>query len=244
VKAHIQTADGLCPSYLYRPEGSGPWPGVLMFMDGIGIRPAMLDAAQRLAAQGFLVLLPDLYYRVGPYEPIDAKSAFTDPEQRKLMMEKFSPAASQAKIMSDTRAYLDYLASVPDVKPEVFGTTGYCMGGRMSLLAAATYPDRIVAAAAYHPGRLVTDQPDSAHLSLSKIKARVYIARASEDATFTDEDKAAVEDELNRGGVDYTLETSPAKHGWVLADTPAHDAAEAERHGKTLVALLGSKLSA
>jgi carboxymethylenebutenolidase len=242
VKVAIQTADGLCPSYLYRPEGSGPWPGVLMYMDGIGIRPAMLEAGERLATHGYVVLLPDLFYRAGPYEPMNAKTVFTDPEQRKLLMEKFFPAASQGKIMSDTRAFLDFLGAQRDVKPDVFGTTGYCMGGRMSLVAAASYPDRIVAAASYHAGRLVTEGDDSPHLLLGKIKARVYICRASEDASFSDENKAAVEAALSKAGVDYKLETSPAKHGWVLTDTPVYDAKEAERHWKTLVELLDSKL--
>ena len=240
----IQTADGLCPSYVFRPEGSGPWPGVLMFMDGIGIRPAMLDVGERLATHGYFVLLPDLFYRAGPYAPMDAKTVFSDPEQRKVLMEKFFPAASQGKIMSDTRAFLDYLAAQRDVKPDVFGTTGYCMGGRMSLVAAATYPDRIVAAAAYHPGRLVTDDADSPHTLMPSIKARVFIGRASEDASFTDENLTAVEQALTKGGVDHKLETFPAKHGWVLSDTPVYDKAEAERHWTTLLALLDAKLKA
>jgi len=244
MKITIQTADGMCPSYVYRPEGSGPWPGVLVFMDGIGIRPAMLDLGERLAKHGYVVLLPDLFWRAGPYEPMNAKTVFSDPEQRKMLMEKFFPAASQGKIMSDTRYFLDWLAAQRDVKPQLFGTTGYCMGGRMSLVAAGTYPDRIAAAAAYHPGRLVTDDADSPHTFLPKIKARVYIGRASEDASFTDENKTAVEDALRKGGVDFELETSPAKHGWVFSDTPVYDAAESERHWKTLLALFDAKLKA
>jgi carboxymethylenebutenolidase len=121
--------------------------------------------------------------------------------------------------MSDTRAFLDYFAAQRDVKPAVFGTTGYCMGGRMSLVAAATYPDRIAAAASYHPGRLVTEDADSPHALMPNIKACVFIGRASEDASFSDGDKTAVEQALSKGGVDYKLETFAAKHGWVLTDT-------------------------
>jgi carboxymethylenebutenolidase len=97
VKVTIQTADGLCPSYMYRPEGSGPWPGVLMFMDGIGIRPAMLDVGERLAKHGYIVLLPDLFYRAGPYEPMNAKTVFSDPEQRKMLMKTFSRPRRKAR---------------------------------------------------------------------------------------------------------------------------------------------------
>ena len=106
----------------------------------------------------------------------------------------------------------------------------------------ATYPERIVVAAAFHPGRLVTDGEDSPHLLLAKIKARVYIGRASEDPSFSDEHKAAVEDVLSKAAVDYTLEQSPAKHGWVPSDTPVYDSKESEKHWKTLVPLLDSKL--
>src|ERR1700687_536741 len=86
---HIKTRDGICPSYVYRPTGSGPWPAVLVFMDGIGIRPAMLEVGEKLATHGYFVLLRDLYSRAGPYEPMDARSVFTDPEKLKVLREKF-----------------------------------------------------------------------------------------------------------------------------------------------------------
>ena len=240
----IKTQDGTCPSYVYRPAGSGPWPAVLVFMDGIGIRPAMLEVGERLATLGYFVLLPDLFYRSGPYEPMNPHTVFTDPDQRKVLMEKFFALATQANIMADTRAFLDYLAAEPDVKPGGIGTTGYCMGGLMSLTAAGTYPDRIVATASYHGGRLATDAPTSPHLLAAKMRSRVYVAGAIEDAAFTDEMKARLEDALTKAGVDHTIETYPAKHGWVLRDTPVYDAACAERHWQTLGALLEAKLKA
>jgi carboxymethylenebutenolidase len=144
--------------------------------------------------------------------------------------------------MSDTRAFSDYLAAQPDVKPGGIGTTGYCLGGLMSLTAAGTYPDRIVATASYHGGRLATDAPDSPHLLAPKIKSRVYIAGAIEDQSFPDEMKERLEVALTRAGVDYKIETYQAKHGWVLRDTPAYDAAAAERHWQTLIELLGATL--
>jgi len=146
-KIDIKTRDGICPSYVYQPAGKGPWPAVLVFMDGLAIRPAMLELGERLATLGYYVLLPDLFYRSGPYEPMDPHTVFSDPEKRKVLMEKFFAPATPANIMSDTRAFLEFLATQPQVKPGGIGTTGYCMGGLMSLTAAGTYPDQIVAAA-------------------------------------------------------------------------------------------------
>jgi carboxymethylenebutenolidase len=211
-------------------------------MDGAGIRPAMLELGERLATYGYFVLLPDLFYRSGPYEPMDPGTLFADPAQRKMMLEKFFALATQAKIMSDTRAFLDYVEAQPDVKPGGIATTGYCMGGSMSLAAAGTYPDRIVAAASYHGGRLATDAPQSPHLLAPKIKARIYVAGAIEDQSFPDDTKARLETALTNAGVDHKVETYPAKHGWVLRDTPTYDASAAERHWETLVALLRAKL--
>jgi carboxymethylenebutenolidase len=241
-KVTIATRDGRCPSYVYRPGGSGPWPAVLVFMDGLAIRPSMLELGERLATHGYLVLLPDLFYRSGPYEPMDPHTVFADPDKRKVLMEKFVALATPANIMSDTAAFLDYLEARPDAKPGGIGTTGYCMGGRLSLTAAGTYPDRIVATASYHGARLATDAPDSPHLLAPKIKSRVYIAGAIEDASFPDDMKARLEDALTRAGVDHKIETYPAKHGWVFRDTPVYDAAAAERHWTTMLALFDGKL--
>src|SRR5947208_10249413 len=107
MRIDIATRDGLAPSYVFRPEGqgNGPWPGVLVFMDGIGVRPEMLEVGERLATNGYFVLLPDLYYRSGPYEPMNAKTVFADPEQRKVLMEKFMGLATPANVMSDTKYF-------------------------------------------------------------------------------------------------------------------------------------------
>src|SRR6202451_3756647 len=241
-KIEIKTDNGICPSYVYRPSGKPPWPAVLVFRDGLGIRPAMLEVGERLATHDYFVLLPDLFYRSGPYEPMDPHVVFTDPEKRKILMEKFFALATPANIMSDTRAFLDYLAAQHDAKPGGIGTTGYCMGGLMSLTAAGTYPANILATASYHGGRLATDAADSPHLLAPKMKSRVYIAGASDDQTFPDEMKERLERALTAAGVDHVIETYPAKHGWVFRDTPVFDAAAAERHWRTLLALLNEVL--
>jgi carboxymethylenebutenolidase len=136
--------------------------------------------------------------------------------------------------MSDTHAFLEYLAAQPQVLPGGIGTTGYCMGGLMSLTAAGTYPDRIVAAASYHGGRLATDAPDSPHLLAPKMRARIYVGGAIEDQSFPDEMKERLESALTQAGVDHRIETYQAKHGWVFRDTPVYDAAAAEHHWETL----------
>ncbi|MGA3038045.1 MAG: dienelactone hydrolase family protein [Vulcanimicrobiaceae bacterium] len=242
-KIEIKTRDGNCPAYVFRPTGKGPWPAVLVFMDGIGIRPPMLELGERLATYGYFVLLPDLFYRAGPYEPMDG-SVFGDAEKRKILMEKFIGPTTPERVMSDTRAFIDYIGAQPDVKPGPIGTTGYCMGGLMSLTAAGTYPDEIVATASYHGGRLATDAPDSPHLLAPKMKARVYVAGAIEDQGFPDDMKARLEKALTDAHVDHTIETYPAKHGWVFRDLPVYDEAAAERHWKSLTDLMKAKLAA
>jgi carboxymethylenebutenolidase len=241
-KIEIKTRDGLCPSFVFRPAGSGPWPAVLIFMDGLGIRPAVLEIGERLSAHGYYALLPDLFYRSGPYAPMDPHAILADPQQRKILMDKYFALATQANIMSDTRAFLDYLAAQPDVRRGAIGTTGYCMGGFMSLTAAGTYPDRIVASASYHGGRLATDAADSPHLLAPRIKSRVYIAGAIEDQSFPDDMKNRLEEALTQAHIDHKIETYPAKHGWVFRDMPVYDAAASERHWQTLLALFDATL--
>ena len=140
--------------------------------------------------------------------------------------------------------YWQNLRDEPAIMPssKAIGTTGYCMGGLMSLTAAGTYPDRIVAAASYHGGRLATDAPDSPHLLAPRIKARVYVAGAIEDQSFPDDMKARLEAALTDAGIDHKIETYQAKHGWVFRDTPVYDATAAERHWQTMLALFQAKL--
>jgi carboxymethylenebutenolidase len=241
-KIDIKTRDGLCPSYVYRPAAGAPWPAVLVYMDGLAIRPAMLELGERLATYGYFVLLPDLFYRAGPYEPMDPHVVFSNPEKRKVLFEKFFSTATPANVMSDTGAFLEFLAAQPDVRPGRIGTTGYCMGGLMSLTAAGTYPERIAATATYHGGRLATDAPDSPHLLAPKIKSRVYIAGAIQDDSFPDAMKARLDQALSSAGVDHQIETYPARHGWVFRDMPVYDRDAAERHWRSLIALFEETL--
>jgi carboxymethylenebutenolidase len=241
----IQTRDGRCDASVFRPQGqgAGPWPAVLFFMDGIGIRPALFAMGERLAAHGYFVLLPDLFYRAGPYEsPPDLAKFFSDPEARKAWFEKFVGAVTQAGVESDAEAFLAFLAAQPDVKQPKIGVTGYCMGGAFALATAGNFPERVAAAASYHGARLATDQPDSPHLLAPRVKARVYVGGATDDASFPDDMKQRLDDALTAAKVEHTIETYPAKHGWVPSDTPVHDPAAAEKHWRTLLALLDGAL--
>ena len=168
------------------------------WMASASVRPCS-EIGERLAKNGYFVLLPDLFYRSGPYEPMDAKTVFSDPEKRKVLMEKSSPWRRRRNHVRHGR-FLDWLAAQPDVKPGGIGTTGYCMGGLMSLTAAGTYPDRIVAAASYHGGRLATDAPESPHLLAPRMKARVYVAGAIEDAVVPRRHEGEARGRAHEGG--------------------------------------------
>ena len=241
---NVTAPNGACPASLFRPAGNGPWPGVLMYMDGVGMRPALFPIAQRIADAGYVVLLPDLFYRAGPYEPRDAKSLFTDPAAREAFRKIVGTASNAADIMRDTAAFLDFLAAQPDTRPGPMGVTGYCMGGRLALMAAGTFPDRIGAAASFHGGNLATDTPDSPHLLAPKMRdVAVYIAGAVEDPSFPDDMKRRLEQALSAAGVHFKLETYEGlRHGWVPSDTPVHSPEGAERHFRSLLDLYASNL--
>ncbi len=238
-KIDIETRDGACPGYVFTPEdpsyGQGPWPVVIMLMDGPGIRPALFDMAQCLAQSGYFVLLPDLFYRAGPYPPMDTKRVWSNAELRNAHRDTFMSTATPPNVMSDMAAFLDVLEDASQARAGAIGVVGYCMGGRLALIAAGTYPDRIGAVASYHGGGLADDKTSSPHLLAARIRAKVYVAGAIEDANFPDDMKARLAAALSDAGVDHLIETYPARHGWVPADMPAHDPDEAEHHWRTLI---------
>jgi len=240
----IDTPDGSCPLSLFEPEAKGPWPAVIFYMDGLGIRPALFDMGERMARAGYLVLLPDLFYRTGPTEPDEGRRMlFGSDETRRAWFDKHIAPLTVDRAMRDTAAMLDFLDDRLDVTSPGIGTTGYCMGGRFSLAAAGNFPGRVAAAASYHGSRLVTEDPDSPHRLAPQMRARVYVAGAVEDAGFTDDMKRQLEEALAAANVEHTVETYPgARHGWVPADTPVHDPAAAERHWQTLFALFDATL--
>jgi len=213
-----------------------------MFPDAGGMRDTMRQMGERLSGLGYVVLVPDFYYRIGPYEPIDARTAFSTKESREKimgMMRGYTPDM----VVRDASSFVDYLDSQPATKPGGVGTTGYCMGGRLSLSTAANLGERIAAAASFHGGYLAkADDPDSPHHKAGAIRAAVYVAGAIEDQSFPDEQKDLLEKSLSEAGVTHTIETYPAHHGFAVPDNPSYDEAAAARHWEATEQFFGSAL--
>jgi carboxymethylenebutenolidase len=238
----IQTPDGSLDASLHTPDGSGPWPAVIMYPDAGGLRDTFEEMGQRLADLGYAVLVPNMFYRNGPFAPFDMKSVFADEEERKRLMSMVMSVTKEAA-GRDTAAMLDFLAAQPEVAPGKVGTTGYCMGGGLALDAAGRFPDRVGAAASFHGGQIASTAPDSPHLLAGAMQATVYVAGAENDASFDDEQFDRMKAALTDAGVDHTLVTYPALHGFAVPDNPTYDEAAASRHWEALESLYGSALA-
>jgi carboxymethylenebutenolidase len=238
----IEAADGICPAALSVPVGEGPWPAVIMFPDAGGMRDTMRQMGEQLSDLGYVVLVPDFYYRNGPYEPVDMRTAFSTKETAEMIMGMMQSYTADL-VIGDARTFVDYLDSLPDKEPGGVGTTGYCMGGRLSLITAANLGDRIAAAASFHGGNLAkADDPDSPHHKAGAIKATVYVAGAIEDQSFSDGQRDLLDKSLTEAGVDHTIETYQAHHGFAVRDNPSYDAAAADRHWTATEQFFGSAL--
>ncbi|HEY2304948.1 MAG TPA: dienelactone hydrolase family protein [Streptosporangiaceae bacterium] len=230
----IPAADGHSNGTLHVPEGAGPWPGVLVFPDAGGIRETFRILGDRLAGMGYVVLIPDIYYRAGQWAPFDVATLFTDDNERARMRGLAAPLTNDA-VIADAGGYGDFLLARPEVTGSAIGTTGYCLGGRMSLIAATGLGHKIAAAASFHGGRLaVADDPSSPHLAADRITATVYVAGAQDDGSFTAKQAALLEGALTSAGVDHTVEFYPARHGFAIPDNPTYDAQAADRHWAAL----------
>jgi carboxymethylenebutenolidase len=223
----IRTRDGECPTHIMHPAEGTSWPAVIFYMDAGGIRPAMVDMAQRLADDGYLVMLPDLFYRYGHYGPFVPKEVFAG-DFRAILGPLMSTTGND-KAADDTGALLAYLATRNDVAGQKIGAVGFCMGGGMALSAAGTFPDRFAAVASFHGGNLATDAPTSPHLFAPTLKAETYIAAAENDRSYPPEMAERLEQAFADAGVRYGTEIYPAAHGWMMPDFPVYDHAAAER---------------
>lgn len=240
IETSIATRDGTCPASVFIPTTSHreARPAVIFFMDGCGVRPTLWEMGQRLADSGYLVLLPDLYYRLGAYAPMEPAEVLGDPLKREALMKMVNSLNRDRKI-SDATAFLQYLSTRSDVKKEHYGLTGYCMGGNMALTVAGAFPARFRVIATFHGGNLAANQGDSPHHFLKGIAGSVYVASAVEDPSFPEDQKIRLEDALSKAGVNHLMETYPgAHHGFAIPDVPAFNADAAARHWKTLLELL------
>ncbi|HEX7813751.1 dienelactone hydrolase family protein [Dyella sp.] len=239
----VPTRDGQCPAKLFTPAGEGPWPGVVFFMDGLGIRPVLWEMGQQLADKGYVVLLPDLYYREGGYEQMVPAKVLADKAGIDNLMRLVGTLNHERKV-TDAEAFAAFLLARPEVKGEKLGSTGYCMGGNCALTAAGEHKDTYAAIASFHGGGLASEAPDSPHRFVKGITGEVYVAGAVEDAHFTDEQKAELEKALAAAGVKHTVETyAGAHHGFAVPDHPAFSAQAYDRHWQMLDKLFGSTLA-
>jgi carboxymethylenebutenolidase len=234
VDVEIPVPDGVSHGSLHVPDGDGPWPGVLVFPDAGGLRDAFREMGDRLAALGYVALVPDVYYREGDWAPFDMETAFADEKERSRLF-GFMGSLTNDRIIADADAYADFLLARPEVRGTGIGTTGYCMGGRMSMVAAGAIGEKVAAAASFHGGRLaVADDPNSPHLAADRIAATVYVAGAIEDASFTAEQAELLDSALNAAGVDHTVVFYQAHHGFAVPDNDTYDQQASDRHWSAL----------
>ncbi|MFE0516945.1 dienelactone hydrolase family protein [Streptomyces sp. NPDC058964] len=237
----IPTEDGIADAYLAHPADARPRPAVLFYQDAYGLRPQLRSMADRLAAAGYTVLVPNVFYRHGRAPVLDLPE-FIDPAADPTIWERIGPimqSLTPESAMRDAGAYLRWLADSPLVADGPVAVTGYCMGARLALLTAGTHPDRVAAAAGFHGGRMATDSPDSPHLVAGQVTAELYFGHADQDPSMPEDQIKLLEDTLTAAGVRHRCEVYPgAHHGYTQADTPAYDREADERHWSALLGLL------
>jgi carboxymethylenebutenolidase len=246
----IPTPSGVCDASLVQPNGTGQWPGVVLFADALGLRPAMRDMAKRLARDGYTVLVPNPYYRSSKAPGLPSGFSFSNPADREKLNTLRAPLTADA-VTADATAYLSFLDAHGAVKKSArMGAFGYCMGGSMTMRAAAAMPHRVGAGASFHGGGLVTDNPDSPHLLVSRIKARYYFGIAANDDANDLEAKTRLREAFDGAELSAKIEVyEGCLHGWCVKDMPLspdgkpiYNEAQAERAWNELVALFKQSL--
>ena len=241
----VPTPDGVADAYLARPDGDGRHPGVLLIMDAIGLRPQIKKMADRVAAEGYVVLAPNIFYRGGRAPVFSTEGMLDDPAKVSELFAMIMPFVEEVtpeRLRSDGGAYLDLLE---EVGAGPVGITGYCMGGSLGWRIAAAYPDRVRALGAFHAGHLATEAPDSPHRSAGDLKAELFFGWADQDPAMPAEQIAEVTSALDQAGVGYRSEIfAGAEHGYTMADRAIYDEAADERHYRELFALLDRTIAA
>jgi len=238
----IRPPDGTVDAFLFRPEDGTSYPGVLHLTDIGGIRPASNDMARRVAAEGYTVLQPNVFYRTRKPPMFDFPAKPGDERMMKRFAELSGPLTPDAQ-QHDTAAYIDFLAGNECVSDGAMGVVGYCFTGKMGLYAAKVRPGRIAAAASFHGGRLVTDGPDSPHLLLPEIKARLYFGHATNDQSMPPEAIDRLNRALEAWGGSYESEIyEGARHAWTMPDSTVYNQPQAERAFEKLKELFSQTL--
>lgn len=240
----IATPDGTVDGYLYRPEESRRFPGVIYLTDIGGIRDTNRGMARRLAGEGYLVAMPNMFYRNARPPVFETPFRAGDERSMKRMKELKDPLTPEA-MDRDASAYVDFLAAQPGAGPGPFGVVGFCFAGSFAIRVAATRPDRIAAMASFHGGGLYKDgEPTSPHLLLPRIKASLYFGHAADDRSMPREAIDKFDQSLATWGGRYASEYyDGAYHGWTVPDAPVYNQPQAERAYGKLKELLARALA-
>jgi carboxymethylenebutenolidase len=240
-EVEIKTPDGICDAHFVHPA-EGKHPAVLVWPDIFGLRPAFRDMGKRLAESGYAVLTVNPFYRTQKAPTAPEKADFNDPATRTALMD-LAGTLSAATAVTDATAFISWLdnQSAVDTKKKI-GTTGYCMGGAITMRTAAALADRVGAGASFHGGSLVTDKPDSPHLLVPQMKAHYLLAIAKNDDEKQPEAKNALREAFAAAELPAEIEVYPAMHGWCPPDSRVYDEAQAEKAWGRLLALFETAL--
>jgi carboxymethylenebutenolidase len=234
----IKTPDGTADAALYYPEGKGSWPAVVVWPDVVSLRPVFRDMGRRLAAEGYVVLVPNLYYRAKKAPVVEGSFNFAVPEDR-AKLTPLRATVTPEGTDRDAVAYLAFLDSLPQTnKKKKVGTQGYCMGGPLAFRTAAAVSSRVGAVASFHGGGLVTDAPTSPHLTLPQSKSEYLVAIADnddkQDPTVKDKLKAALDAAKRPNKIEVY---AGAAHGWTVKGSQVYNEPAAEKAWAELLAI-------
>ncbi len=235
---NVPMASGVSDSALFYPEGKGTWPAVLVWTDILGLRPVFREIGRRLAAEGYVVLVPNPFYRNAKAPVVDGSFDFSKPEDRSKVM-PLAAALTPDASFSDAKAYTTFLDQQSQTdKKKKMGVQGYCMGGPLTFRTAATRSDRIGAAATFHGGGLVTDKPDSPHLLIPQMKATVLCCVAANDDKSAPTAKDKLKEAFAAAHLKATVEVfEGCNHGWTVRGSEVYNEAGAEQAWSELSAL-------
>lgn len=239
----IKTPDGMADAYFVHP-GEGTHPGVLMWPDIFGLRPAFRQMGRRLAEAGYAVLVPNFFYRTKRAPTAPENPDFNDAPTRDALM-SLAGTLTPATAVTDAKAFVAWLDSQPSVdRKRKMGTMGYCMTGPFTMRTAAALPERIGAGASFHGGGLVTDKPDSPHLLIPKIRAQYLFAIAENDDKRQPEAKTVLREAFAKAKVPAEIEVyAGALHGWCPPDSRVYNDEQAEKAWSRMLALFKTALS-
>ena len=240
-KIMVEAGGGSAETFVYGP-GNGAFAGVVFYTDIFGIRPASQAMAQRVAAAGYTVMMPNQFYRYGKLPLLDFE--FQRGEERSMKaMAGIRDSLTWAHMEQDAPHYVAALLQRDDVKGSKIAVVGYCFSGEMALRTAAMEPGKVAAAASFHGGRLVTEDANSPHIRIAKVKAELYFGHAVEDPTATPAQIAKLDDTLKGWGGRFQSEMyEGARHGWTVPGRDVYDDKQAQRHYEKLFDLLKRNL--